>query len=80
MIYISKYKIIKEIKNKAIQLNLPIMERKWDRIPTKHLKSDKFDLVKNLFLTGKSFNEIKLETKFSDSLLYKVKREIDIFL
>ena len=32
IIYISKWKVIQKIKNKAEKLHLPIMQRKWDRV------------------------------------------------
>jgi hypothetical protein len=32
IIYISKWKVIQKIKNRAEKLHLPIMNRKWDRV------------------------------------------------
>lgn len=78
IIRINKYKELKNIKNKAKKLELPIMERKWKRInDDKIIKSDKYFIVKELFLLNKNIKEIKEKTNFSISLIYKVKKNIE---
>ena len=74
-IFISKYNILKGIKEQCISLNLPIMSRKWDRIKDKLLKSDKKEVVKILLKDGYSVKEI-LNKGFSSSLIYKCKNTI----
>lgn len=76
IIYISKYHLVKNIKEKSIQLNLPIMERKWNRISNNRiLKSDKSSIVRSLMESGKNYQEIIKETGFSYSLIYKIKKK-----
>jgi len=75
IIFISKYNILKSIKEQCIRLNLPIMSRKWDRIEDKLLKSDKKEVVKSLLKDGYSIKDI-LKKGFSSSLIYKCKNMI----
>lgn len=76
-IRITKIKVLEEIKNKALLLNLPIMKRKWNRIiDNRILKSDKYLIVKDLLNNNKSVNDIINNTGFSKSLIYKVKKEL----
>ena len=78
-IRISKINILKEIKNKAKLLNLPIMKRKWNRIiDDRILKNDKYLIVEKLFNKNKSTIDIINETGFSQSLIYKVKNDLNI--
>ena len=78
-IRIHKIKILEKIKNKAKSLELPIMLRKWNRIiDNRVLRSDKYLIVKNLFVDGKSTNEIIKETKFSHGIVYKVKKDLNL--
>jgi len=76
-IRITGYKKLEGIKNKALKLNLPIMNRKWDRIvDNRILKSDKYSIVEKLLKLNMSVDEIINETKFSNSLIYKVKKNM----
>lgn len=75
IIFISKYNTLKNIKEQCIKLNLPIMDRKWNRIEDKLLKSDKREVVKELLKNGFSVKEI-LNKGFSSSIIYKCKKLI----
>lgn len=70
--YITKLKTIFEIKRKAIELGLPIMIRKWDKVNERNIKCDKKEIVSDLMSNGKTVKEIKEITKFSNSLIYNV--------
>ncbi len=75
-IRIHKIKILEQIKNRAKSLNLPIMERKWNRIvDNRILKCDKYLIIRKLFI-NMSIDEIIKNTGFSKSLVYKVKKDI----
>lgn len=79
-IWICKIKILERIKNRAKLLNLPIMERKWNRIiDNRILKSDKYSIVRNILESNrnKSIELIMKETDFSYSLIYKVKKNLE---
>lgn len=49
LVTITQYDIIKNIKNKIIELNLPVLKRKWDRVNdknmSKQLKREKLDEI-----------------------------------
>jgi hypothetical protein len=75
IIFISKYNILNSIKEKCIMLNLPIMNRKWDRIVNKIVKQDKKNLVFDLLKKGLSIREIESKG-FSRSLIYKCRNEL----
>lgn len=72
LVYINKLKILKNIKEKILNLELPFLERKWNKIQMRVLKNEKYNIVKNLIDIGYKFNQIKKETNFSDSFIYKV--------
>ena len=77
-IFITKLKEVINIKNKSIKLGLPIMNRKWDRVNSSRiLKYDKYDIVKKLMIDGQTISQIKKQTGFGRSLIYKVKKDID---
>ena len=77
-IRIFKFKTLEKIKNKAKSLNLPIMNRKWDRIiDNRIMKSDKYSIIHKLFINDKNVKDIIKTTGFSHSLVYKVKKEMD---
>ncbi len=63
---------IKTIKSKAIELNLPILNRKWGKITERVLRKEKGEIVKNLLNIGKGRSEIKEETGFGYSLINSV--------
>jgi len=74
--YILKKAILRNIKNKSISLNLPIMKRKWDKIDTnKILKFEKSKIVLKSLMDGKSIKDIK-DQGFSSSLIYSVRKNI----
>ena len=73
-IFISKVKVIQNIKKKSESLNLPIMNRKWDRVDNNRIiKCDKKIIVLELLECGKSIKDIITETKYSRSFVYKIK-------
>ncbi len=59
-----------------MSLNLPIMNRKWDRVVDRTLKCDKYNIIQNLLIEGHDIKKIKENTGFSQSLIYKVKKEL----
>jgi hypothetical protein len=70
---------VKEIKNKAILLKLPILERKWDRVNFNKLsKKEKFDKNKNLIKMclekDLSIKDIIKKTGLSKSNIIKHKK------
>lgn len=73
--YISKLDIIFSIKEKAEELGLPIMERKWSQINRRILKQEKNKIVKELIDSGLSIKEIKSKTGFGNSIIYRVLKE-----
>lgn len=79
IIYILKLKTIFEIKKRAENLNLPIMSRKWERVKSRLVKGDKYDIVKELIKDGYCIKEILSKTKFSQSLVYRVKKDLKRF-
>ena len=77
LVYINKLKTLKNIKEKIINLELPILHRKWDKIQTRLLKNEKYGVVKNLVEKGYKFELIKKETGFSNSFIYRVINDIN---
>ena len=75
-ICITKNKEVLKIKNRALSLNLPIMNRKWDRVVDRTLKCDKYNIIQNLLIEGHDIKKIKENTGFSQSLIYKVKKDL----
>jgi hypothetical protein len=73
--YISKLHTIFSIKEKAEELNLPIMSRKWSKIKRRILKHEKEIIVRKLVESGKDFKEILDETRFGESIIYRIIRE-----
>lgn len=72
--YICDYPTLRNIKQKAISLKLPIMNRKWDRIRLDRvMKYEKSKIVNELI--DKSVKEIKDITGFSKSFIYSVKNK-----
>lgn len=77
--YITNIETMKAIKQKAIELKLPILERKWDRVKETKL-SKKERSLKNmnecleLFSKGLSVKQIIDVTKLSRSQVYKQKK------
>ena len=72
--YINKHQDLKNIKNKALLMNLPIMERKWNKINCDRvMKYEKSNIVYNLLLNQLTINQIK-KIGFSSSLIYSVKK------
>lgn len=78
--HISSIEIVKKIKLKIDELKLPILKRKWDLIPMNKLsknerslkiKKDCFYLLEN----KNSINEIIKKTGYSQSQIYKQKKE-----
>ena len=76
IIYILKLKTLFEIKQKAQELDLPIMSRKWNRIKNRVIKSEKYDIVKELLNKNYTIKEVIHKTKFGQTLVYKVYKEI----
>jgi hypothetical protein len=74
IIYINKKRILIDIKQKVYNLGLPILERKWSRIIDRIIKNEKYDVVKSLLIDGFGVEEIKNQTNFSLSFIYKVKK------
>lgn len=74
---VGRYDEVLKIKNKAILLNLPLMERKWNRIVNKIMRYEKYQIVENLLKNNKSINDIKYITNFSYSLIYTVKSNLN---
>lgn len=72
--YICDYPTLRNLKQKAISLKLPVMERKWDKINlNKVMKYEKSKIVE--ILIDKSVKEIEEITGFSKSLIYSVKNK-----
>lgn len=75
MFYISNFEILRSIKIKSLYLNLPIMNRKWNKINCDRImKYQKYDIVNNLLIEGLSLNQI-IEMGFSKSLVYSVRKK-----
>jgi hypothetical protein len=77
IIYILKFNNLIQIKERAKLLNLPIISRKWDRIKSRIFKSDKYEIVKTLLNEGNSIKETIDKTKFGQTLVYRVYKEIN---
>jgi len=78
IISISKLETLRDIYIKANECNLPIMERKWDRLKS-HVGSElrvynKYKIVENYLKLGMIPSEIKKLTNFSSSFIYKIKK------
>jgi hypothetical protein len=76
IVQLTKHQIMKKIKIKANQLNLPLLSRKWDRVNLKkEIKIDKETRMRhecnNLFESGVIPTEIIKMNKFSRSFIYK---------
>ena len=76
VISITKDSVLRDIKNRALNLDLPIMKRKWDRLLGGVLRCDKSTIVSNFITDGVSDSRIMEITGFSYSLIYKVRREL----
>jgi hypothetical protein len=72
LVYINKLKTLKNIKEKILNLELPVLDRKWNKVQTRLLKNEKHNIVKNLVEKGYNFELIKKETSFSNSFIHKV--------
>lgn len=77
IVYIVKLKSLFQIKKKAEDLNLPLMFRKWNRIKSRIIKSDKCDIVKELLNMNYTIKEVIEKTKFGQTLVYRVYKEIN---
>lgn len=82
IIYICKTEILKDIKKKSIELNLPILDRKWNRVDLdKIIRYEKTKIKKNkiLELLKKEIKDIDIvnKTGSSRSLVYKIKKEYE---
>ena len=82
-ISITKIEIMKKIKQKIIELNLPMLDRKWDRVKMsklskKEINSKNTSICYGLFDKGKSINDVISLTNLSKSQVYKQKRNYDI--
>lgn len=74
--YICNIETMKLIKQKALELNLPILERKWSRVnETKLSKKERsvkiFNKCFELFSEGLTVNEVIQITNLSKSIVYK---------
>lgn len=81
-ISITKIEIMKNIKEKILKLNLPVLNRKWDRVRLNKLS--KQEITNNnttkcyqLFDKKKTINEVIDLTKLSKSQVYLQKRRYD---
>lgn len=77
IVYISKLKSLFKIKKRAEDLKLPLMLRKWNRIKSRTIKSDKYDIVKELLNMNYTIKEVIEKTKFGQTLVYRVYKEIN---
>jgi len=77
IIYILKLKSLFKIKERAEKLNLPLMVRKWNRIRNRTIKSDKHEIVKELLNNNYTIKEVINKTKFGNTLVYRVYKEIN---
>lgn len=73
--YISKLETIYQIKELADKFRLPLMDRKWSKVKRRTLKQEKYEIVKSLLNSGSNFREIKENTKFGNTLIYRVIKE-----
>jgi hypothetical protein len=78
--HISSIEIVKRIKHKIDELKLPVLKRKWDLIPMNKLsKNEKSLKIKKdcfqLLEENKSITEIIKKTGYSQSQIYKQKKE-----
>jgi intein/homing endonuclease len=72
---------LRELNLKALELKLPIMSRKWNRIDTtlksrKEQKEDKITKIKELLNEGFSPLDISKRTKISRTHMYRLVKEI----
>lgn len=82
-ISITKIEIMKKIKQKIIDLDLPVLDRKWDRVKMSKLSKKEINnknttLCYNLFDEGKSINEVINLTNLSKSQIYLQKKKYSI--
>lgn len=76
--FISSPKELQRLKNICLSLNLPIMNRKWDRIKTDRIfKQDKYLIVENMLNNNESISDVMKKTNFSHSLVYKTKKHLE---
>ena len=81
IIHINKIDVLKNIKEKAIELGLPILSRKWDRIKEskmskKSLTLKNKNICQELFDKELTIKEIINITQLSKSQIYKLKKEM----
>lgn len=73
--YISKTEKLRDIKRRALGLDLPIMIRKWNKIDlNKVMKYDKSKIVLDLIISGKTLKDIK-KLGYSRSLIYSTMKK-----
>jgi len=77
IIQIGGWKNLNEIKNKAIQLKLPIMERKWNRLNNNRwqITENKRKKIHELLNKNMKYREIKELTGCSSGFINKIKYE-----
>jgi hypothetical protein len=64
---------LKDIKKKIIELNIPAMDRKWDRVDINRIyKSEKESIISEMLNNGNNINAILEKTGFSKTLYYSV--------
>lgn len=81
--HLSSIQVTKNIFKKIKKLNLPILERKWNRIPMCKLSKKELSIkIKKVcfdfFDLGLNIKEIIEKTKYSQSQVYKQKKEYNI--
>ncbi len=74
-------KICKFLKNKALELKLPVLQRKWDRIDENYINRNeileqKINEIKNLLLENQNGKQIAEKLKLKKNGVYAIIRKI----
>lgn len=71
--YIGNMIKLKDIKKKIMDLEIPAMDRKWDKIDINRIyKSEKESIISDMLDNGNSMNAILEKTRFGKTLYYSV--------
>ena len=73
----SDFRILKQLKRKAIEFGLPILDRKWNKIDLNRVtRIEQGEInrikIKKMLLSGKSVNEISKKTGLTYSNVYAI--------
>lgn len=82
-ISVTKIEIMKKIKQKIIDLGLPVLDRKWGRVKMSKFSKKEINKINSticydLFYEGKTINEVMSLTNLSKTQIYLQKKKYDV--